>query len=126
MKPRLYSKTAIGLSTLFLSPFFGCILFAYNLSEVGKQRLNPFFILGGILWTLVFRKLVGEIIQDDLSQFLISNAVGASILSFFFWDNYFGIYASFETKKVWKPLVIFTGICVVLLVLQLYLSGKNG
>jgi len=121
MKPRLYSKKAIGLSTLFLSPFFGCILFAYNLTEIGKQRLNPFFILGGILWSFVFRQLVGEILKNDLFQFFISNAIGASILVFFYWDNFFSIYTSFETKKPWKPVIVFTGICVALLVIQVML-----
>ena len=119
MKPRFYSKVAIGLSTLFLMPFFGCILFAYNLKEIGKQQLRLFFIVAGILWSVLSRKFVGEIFENALIELLVSNFVGAVILSFS-WDKFFSGYTSFETKKVWKPVLIFIGICLVSLLIQLF------
>ena len=124
MKPRFYSKEAIGVSSLFLTPLFGCILFAYNLKEIGLQRLNPFFIIGGILWSLVFRKLVGEILRDNLFQLFVSNAVGAAILGLFLWDRFFDSYPSYDTKKVWKPLIVFTSICLALLLFQIFATRK--
>ena len=124
MKPRFYSKEAIGVSSLFLTPLFGCILFAYNLKEIGLQRLSPFFIIGGILWSVVVRKLVGEILQDDLFQLVVSNAAGAAILGFFLWDRFFGNYPSYDTRKVWKPLIVFTSICLALLLFQIFVTRK--
>ncbi len=124
MKPRFYSKEAIGLSTLFLTPFFGCILFAYNLNEIGKQKVSPFFIIGGILWSVVFKKLIGEVLRDDLFQLLVSNALGASILGFYLWDKFFSIYPSYDTKKIWKPLIVFVSICLALLLFQIFAFKK--
>ena len=124
MKPGFYSKEVIGVSSLFLTPLFGCILFAYNLKEIGLQRLNPFFIIGGILWSVVFRKLVGQILRDNLFQLFISNAAGAAVLGLFLWDRFFGNYPSYDTKKVWKPLIVFTSICLALLLFQIFTARK--
>jgi len=87
-------------------------------------RPSPFFIVGGILWSVVFRKLVEEILPDDLSQLLVSNALGASILGFFLWDKFFGSYPSHDTRTVWKPLIVFTSIFLALLLFQIIATRK--
>ena len=61
MKPRFYSKEAIGILSLLISPFLGCILFTYNLREIGKSKLNPFFIIGGLFWLAIIKVLTNGI-----------------------------------------------------------------
>lgn len=124
MKPRFYSKLAIGVLTLFLSPFFGAILFSYNLREIGKGKLSPYFIVVGIFWTFIFKKLTEGFIENTLIQLLFSNLLGSLVLTFFLWDKFFLNYPEYETKKVWKPLFIFVGICVALILFQVLMTKK--
>jgi len=119
MTPRFYSKWAIGGLTLILSPFFGCILFSYNLREIGKERLSPFFIIVGLFWTFIFKKLTMGVIGDNIFQFLFSNVLGSLILTYFLWDKFFINYPTYETKPVWKPLIVFVSICGALLLFQI-------
>lgn len=124
MKPRFYSKEAIGGLTLLLSPFFGCILFSYNLREIGKGKLSPIFIIAGMFWTFIFKKFTTGLIDNNLFQFILSNIVGSLILSFFLWDKFFIDYPTYEKKKVWKPLIVFVGICGALLLFQIIATRK--
>ena len=124
MKPRFYSKWAIGGLTLILSPFFGCILFSYNLREIGKGKLSPYFIIIGMFWTFIFKKLTEGVIGNNLFQFLLSNFVGSLILTFYFWDKFFINYQTFETKSVLKPLFVFVGICGALLLFQILATRR--
>lgn len=124
MKPRFYSKWGIGGLTLILSPFFGCILFSYNLREIGKGKLSPYFIIIGMFWTFIFKKLTEGILGNDLFQFLLSNLVGGLILTFYFWDKFFIDYPTYQTKPVWKPLLVFVGICGGLLLFQILATRK--
>lgn len=122
MKYRFYTKQAIGLLALFLSPFFACILFAYNLKEIGKGKLFPFFIFGGLVYTAIVRQLTHSL--GTLFQILILNVVGSLLLTYYFWDKYLGAYNNYERKDFWKPTLIFIGICVVLLLAQVFTSRK--
>lgn len=119
MKPHFYSKWIIGGLTLLLTPFFGCILFSYNLREIGKSKLVPYFIIAGLFWTFLFKKFSVGVMGDNLFQFFFSNVVGGLILTFICWDKFFINYPTYETKPVWKPLLIFLGICAALFVFQL-------
>ena len=124
MKPRFYSKSAIGILTFFLSPFFGAILFSYNLREIGKGKLSPYFIVIGIFWSFIFKKLTEGFIANLLIQLLFSNLLGSLVLTFFLWDKFFINYETYETKKVWKPLFIFVGACVALILFQVLMTRK--
>ncbi len=122
MTPRFYSKWTIAGLTLILSPFFGCILFSYNLREIGKERLSPYFIIAGMFWTFVFKKLTTDFIGDNIFQFFLSNIVGSLVLTFFLWDKFFIDYPTYEIKPVWKPLIVFVSICGALILLQILLT----
>jgi hypothetical protein len=126
MKPKFYSKATIGISTIFLSPFFGGILFAYNLREIGKGKVAPIIIIVGMFWMLLFRKLTESFLSNSLLQLFIGNLVGSVILTFILWDSFFLNYPSYDTKKVWKPLLVFVSICVALILLQFFaLQGSR-
>lgn len=119
MPLRFYSKWAIGGLTLLLTPFFGCILFSYNLREIGKGRLSPLFIIAGMFWTFAIKKLTVGLIGDNIFQFLFSNISGSLILTYFLWDKFFINYQTYKTKLVWKPLIVFVTICGALLLFQI-------
>jgi hypothetical protein len=112
MKPKLYPKLTIGISSIFLAPFFGCILFAYNLREIGKDKYGAYFIIGSLLWNAIM--LRGVIISNNfLVQYLVTNALGGLLLSLFFWDKFFGMYRSFENRNPLKPILIYLAICSI-------------
>jgi len=118
MKPKLYSKLTIGISSIFLAPFFGSILFAYNLREIGKGKYGAYFIVGSLLWNVIMLKRV-IISNNDLVQYLITNALGALVLSLFFWDKFFGTYNKFENRNPLKPILIYVGICSIPIIIIL-------
>jgi hypothetical protein len=113
--PRFYSKNAIAVWTIILSPLLGCILFAYNLKAVGRGKLALLFVLAGIAWTVVIKKLTGSIFSNPLLQLMISNLLGSVLLTFLFWKILLGDNTEYKSRPVWKPVLIFTGICVLLL-----------
>lgn len=123
MKPKLYSKISIGLSSVFLAPFFGCILFAYNLREIGKGKFSVYFIVGSLLWNFIMLRQI-IISNNFFVQYLVTNAVGALILSLFFWDKFFGTYSEFEKKNPLKPILIYLVICSIPILFVLFSSKK--
>ena len=104
---------------MILSPILGCILFSYNLREVGKGRFSPYFIIAGIVWIIITKRLLAGIINDSLSQLLFSGIAGCLLMTFFIWDKFLSIYPVYEKKTVWKPVLIFISICTALLFFQL-------
>lgn len=99
MKLRLYSKEVIGILSLLISPFLGCILLTYNLREIGKSKLNPFFIIGGLVWLPMIKLLTNGL--DLLIQLAIVNVLGSLLLTFYFWDKYFDNY-TYEKRSFWN------------------------
>jgi len=123
-KPRFYSKNAIAIWTTILSPFFGSILFSFNLKAVGKAKYAALFIIAGIFWTIGFRRLTASLIPYPLLQLLIGNLTGSLLLTFSFWNKLLGDHPEYESRPVWKPVLIFTGICVALLSFNFF-SGHS-
>lgn len=123
MKLKFYSKEAIAGLTL-LSPILGCILFSYNLREIGKGRLSPYFVIAGLLWILLIKRLLKGTIDDPLFQLLIAGISGSLLMTFFIWDKFLSSYPVYEKKKIWKPVLVFLSICVALIVFQI-LMAKN-
>jgi hypothetical protein len=123
MKPKFYSKEAVSVLTI-LSPILGTILFSYNLKEVGKGRIGPYFIIGGVLWILLIKRLVAGIVPDSLFQLLFSGITGCLVMNFFIWDRFLGNYPDYEKKPVWKPTLLFIGICIALVLFQVLLTRE--
>jgi hypothetical protein len=123
MKPRLNSKLSIGVSSIFLAPFFGCILLAYNLREIGKGKYGAYFIIGSLLWNFIMLKQI-IISSNFLVQYLATNALGGLILSLFFWDKFFGTYDQFENRNPLKPILIYLAICSIPVLIILLTTKK--
>ncbi len=115
VKYRFYSKNAIAIWTFFLSPLLGCILFAINLKNIGRGRLGVIFVIGGIVWIVSLRTLIGLFLENDLLKLLITNLTASLLLTFFFWTRILGDDTEYKIRPVWKPVLIFVGICVMLL-----------
>jgi len=117
----LYSKNAIGILSLLLSPFLGAILFASNLKEIGQAKFGPAFVIGGILLPGLGRR-----IAPDLNPFIglaIVNIIGSSLFYFYFWDKFFGEY-EYRKKDFWPPTLLFIFVIGSVLMLQYIYSGK--
>lgn len=113
MNLRLYSKTTMIISTLILTPLLGCILFSYNLKEIGKGKLSFIFIPIGFFWTVLFKKIIADFIPSSFIQLILSNIAGAFLMNLL-WDKFFIQYSEYEPRKPWKLLSIFVGICLLL------------
>lgn len=121
MRPKFYSKQAIALLTVVCSPLFGCILFSYNLKEVGRKKVIPLIFLGLLALIGIVRRGIAEVSNSNLMQFLLTNAVFSLFLTLL-WEVFFKNYPEYEQKKVWKPVAIFLSICMALLAFQLLTS----
>jgi hypothetical protein len=119
-KKKFYSKNAIAISTFILSPIMGCILFAYNLKEMGKGRLAPVFILLSFIWAFAVRKLLSYITSSAFLQLYITNLLASLLLTFLIWNKFLGDDTEYESRPVWKPISIFVGICIALLAFNFF------
>jgi hypothetical protein len=124
-KKKFYSKNAIAISTFILSPIMGCILFAYNLKEVGKGRLAPVFIVLSFVWAFAVRKLISYITSSALLQLYVTNLLASLLLTYFVWNKFLGNSTEYETRPAWKPISIFVSVCVALLAFNFFSGGRR-
>lgn len=125
MKPRFYSKEAIAIGTVFLTPILGCILFGANLRAAGKGKMTPFLIIGSIIWTGVLNQFTRTWIANPLIQIFLSNAIAAALMVTVVWNYFLSEYPVFERRSPWKVVIIFSGVCVALLLLQLLVARRS-
>jgi hypothetical protein len=124
MPLRFISKTKIGLSTLLLSPLLGTILFSYNLNAVGKRPWSWLVMLVGIIWTFAVPKMILPLTGNILLASFVSNAFASAILVTLVWNRMLGEHKIYEDRPGWKPIIVFTTICVALLLIQWLAARK--
>ncbi len=125
MKPRLYSRLAIGLCALFLTPFFGSILFAANMNETDRGKFSYYFVIGGVCWYSIIDLLIGRLfLPTSFFPFIIANVLGSIVLCYPLWHRFFGQYEHYEIRSVEKPVALFVSFCIVICWL-LWLLAKN-
>lgn len=125
MKPRLYSRLAIGLCTLFLTTILGCVLFAANLNQTDRGKYSYYFFIGGICWYSITITLVDRLLPNtSFLPLLVTNVLGSIILSYPLWNRFFGQYQEYEVRSVEKPVVLFVGFCTVIGLL-IWFWGNN-
>jgi hypothetical protein len=125
MKPRFYPRLAIALCTLFMTTFFGAVLFAYNLRAAGKGKMAWPIVLCSLFWFPFIEKLTSTLFpQISLFPLIIANVLGAVILAYPLWYNLLDDIREYEKRSVLKPVLIFVGICAVLIGFQI-LASRN-
>ncbi len=125
MKPRFYTRLSIALCTLFLTSFFGAVLFTYNLREAGKGKMAWPVVLCSVFWYPFIERLTGRLFpQLSLIPLIIANVLGAIILAYPLWYNLLDDVREYEKRSVLRPLLIFLGICAVMVLFAIAVSRR--
>jgi len=106
-KPKLYTRHALLLFSALLTPFFGAVLFAQNLNEVGKNRDILGIFVFAIIWNVTVLRFSTRFIPNPTLAFVISGMLGGVIVAFPFWNHYFKDVDEFEKRSIWGPLIMF-------------------
>ena len=114
----LYSKRAIGILSLLLTPFFGSFLFAANLRDIGKPSLGPAFVLGSLFFSGLLKRIFPD--TNPFILLALNNIIGSAFY-FYFFDKFFGEY-EFKEKNFWPP-VVFAISLLAFLLLAIYLKN---
>ena len=117
----LYSKRAIGILSLILSPFLGTVLFARNLKEIGQAKLGPAFILGSLFLSGIVRRIAPNL--NPWIGLAVINIIGSSLLYFYLWDKFFSEY-EFKEENFWPPTLFFIFVISVVVVAQYFYSRR--
>lgn len=115
----LYSKRAIGILSLLLSPFLGAILFAANLRDIGKRAPGPLFVIGSLFLAGLISRIFTDV--NPVFLFILNNIVGSGLLYFYFFDKFFGGY-EFDEKNFWPPTLFFISV-IAMLFLAIYFKN---
>lgn len=105
-KSKIYSQGAImGFSVVFTT-IFGGVLLMQNLKEAGKKKEAYTVLIASIVYTLVVILLTNIIAQPNSSMSFALNIGGGALLSKYFFAKHFPDKDKYESKPIWKPLVI--------------------
>ncbi len=120
--PKLYTKPAIFLAAMVLTPFFGTLLFLQNLWEAGRSaKAFPILIFGG-LWNMIVFKIAWEYFLNNPLVYVFGNAIGGFILIFPLWRWLLGDVENYEKRSIWSPLLILIAMLAALMALTLWLK----
>ena len=81
-------KITIFLVSFLLTPLFGAILFSINLFDV-KQVKGMLLVIGFSILYTVISIIIFNFTSYHFGIIIIINALGAAIISEFFWKKYF-------------------------------------
>lgn len=104
-KPKLYNKATIVVFSIFLSTFFGGIIYSQNLSEIGSRKQIGSVLLFSIIWNIFFFKTTQRYTDNVIITFFVPNILGGFMLSNVFWKHHFGDI-DFKVKSIWIPLIV--------------------
>ena len=120
--PKFYSKKAILGFSIFFSPIFGGILLMQNLKEIGMKKEAKTVLNTSIILT-VLPFLLAWLMEKEVSTYtFLVNLIGGLVLSEFYFGLYIPKEQIFESKKIWKPLLISLMITIPLLALAIYFA----
>jgi hypothetical protein len=127
VRPWLYSRRSIFWFSFLFSTIFGGILFAMNLNAIGTKR-SRIGLVPVIFYSITFPVASFLIIQllhsENAFLSLALNATGSVILSEVLWGRYVGNEMEYESRPIWKPLVLGIVFTFALLYALGFLVGK--
>ncbi len=118
-----YSPTAILGFSIFLEPLFGAILLSQNLKKADKKKQATIVILVGVVFLLGRMALVYTQRMTQVNSLIISIGAGLVFIEFF-WKKHLGYKVKYNRKSIWKPLLIFLGVIVLIFGLQMALNPE--
>lgn len=120
--PALYSKNAIYIFSILFNTIFGAALLIRNFIIADKKEgIRP--VLFFTAFHMLFLIILLAIIPGNMFLTLIMNILGGFILYEHFWKKYLGEEEQFESKKLWKPLLIAFAVTLPFLILLMYSQG---
>ena len=120
--PKFYSKKAILGFSIFFSSIFGGILLMQNLKEIGMKKEAKTVLNTSIILT-VLPFLLAWLMEKEVSTYtFLVNLIGGLVLSEFYFGLYIPKELIFESKKIWKPLLISLMITIPLLASAIYFA----
>ena len=120
--PKFYSKKAILGFSIFFSSIFGGILLMQNLKDIGMKKEAKTVLNTSIILTLLPFLLAWLMEKEVAAYTLLANIIGGVVLSEFYFGLYIPKEQLFESKKIWKPLIISLLITIPLLASVLYFA----
>lgn len=113
--PLYYSPGAIGVFSIVFTVVFGAVLLASNITN----KKHKWTVIGfGIIYSALVI-LISQI-PNNTSFTIISNIIGAGILTTVFWNKYIGRDTKFRTKPIWKALSISILITIPFVLAAIY------
>lgn len=126
--PPLYSTAAIFAFSIFFNPIFGAALLAANLRQLGNRK-GSWVVVGFSLAYMFIEVIVIYLLRGSLqpgnganipnSISVPFNVIGAFILNYYFWPKYIGAQRAYESKPIWRALLISILIVLPLLVMMM-------
>lgn len=104
-RPVLYNKITIVIFSILLSTFFGGVIYAQNLSEIGNRKQIAPVLIFCLIWNIIFFKLAHRFTDDFVLTFILPNVMGGLVLANLFWKHHFGDL-DFKVKAIWVPLIL--------------------
>ncbi len=120
--PKFYSKKAILGFSIFFSSIFGGILLMQNLKDIGMKKEAKTVLNTSIILTLLPFLLAWLMEKEVATYTLLANIIGGVVLSEFYFGLHIPKEQLFESKKIWKPLIISLLIAIPLLASALYFA----
>ena len=121
-KIKIYSKRAIWCFTFLFTTVFGGVLLMQNLIDIGKKKEAYSVLIFSILFTFISICIVNYPPEPKASLTYLCNMLGGLILTEHYFKKYFPQPEIFDTKKIWKPLLI--SILIILpFIIALFLKG---
>jgi hypothetical protein len=120
--PRYYTKDAIFLVSALLSPLWGAILMAVNLSKKSKAGTVVSVVFGVVYAILV---IIARFSVSDFKWTLgfALNCLGGLLITTVIWNKYIGKDTNFIKRPAWIVLAIF--LLMVLFLWILMVLGIN-
>ncbi|WP_159023006.1 hypothetical protein [Formosa sp. L2A11] len=119
--PELYSKTLILAISILFSPLFGSVLLMFNFKNTGLKKAKNQVIIFTISY--IFIVVLISLLQLNSNLALIINAIGAFILTEYFWNTYLGKSIEYKKRSWAKPVLIILAITIPLTYFVLKSSG---
>ena len=116
--PLYYSERSIWIFSTVFTVIFGAILLAINLKDSTRRLIVIGF---GILYTAVSIYLL-NLVPRNTSLTIVSNMIGAIILTNVFWNKYIGEQTQYRSKPIWIPLIISILITIPFILALIYFS----